>query len=257
MEAKDRIIVALDVNSIKKATALVEELSPYVGSFKIGLQLIHSILNSIIIPKKEEEAIENLKDIRKLFSSLKGKIFWDGKFSDIPNTVKGASEEVVKIGVEMFSIHACSGQAAIKAAVKNKGKSLLLGVTVLTSISDTECRSIYGSFSDSKVKQFALMLLDAGADAVICSPRELEALRDFNILKITPNVRPEWAVTEDQNLERAMTPYEAIMHGADCLIIGRPITNPPEEIGSPVEAVKLIIKEIEEAEKILMKNINN
>ena len=247
MKAEDRIIVALDVDSVEKATALVEELSPYVGSFKIGLQLIHSILNSIIIPKKEEEAIKNLKDIRKLFSSLEGKIFWDGKFSDIPNTIKGASEEVVKLGVEMFNLHACSGQAAIKAAVKSKGKSLLLGVTVLTSISDTECSSIYGSLPDSKVKQFALMLFDAGADGVICSPRELETLKDLKLLKITPGVRPQWAVTEDQ--ERITTPYEAIIGGADYLVIGRPIINPPEEIGSPVEAVKLIIKEIEEAEE--------
>jgi len=249
MEAKDRIIVALDVDSIKKAIALVEELSPYVGSFKIGLQLMHSILNSIIIPKKEEEAIKNLKDIRKLFSSLKRKIFWDGKFSDIPNTIKGASEEVVKLGVKMFNLHACAGQAAIKTAVENKGKSLLLGVTVLTSISDTECSSIYGNLSDSKVKQFALMLFDAGADGVICSPRELETLRDFRLLKVTPGVRPQWAVTEDQDPERIMTPYEAIIGGVDYLVIGRPITNPPEEIGSSVEAVKLIVKEIEEAEK--------
>ncbi len=245
MEAKNRIILPLDVDSVAKATGLVKQLAPYVGSFKLGLEFINTMLASVIIPKNNEDAEANLREIRELFQLLEGKVFWDGKFADIPNTVGGASVPVAKMGVKMFNVHASAGRDSVIKAVANKGNSLVLGVTVLTSIAEKECVSIFGDKPGPKVLQFAKMLADVGADGIICSPQELEALKLSNLLKVTPGVRPLWAAANDQ--KRVMTPGEAIKAGASYLVIGRPITQPPPEIGGPVEAAKKIAEEIEAA----------
>lgn len=246
MEPKDRIIVALDVDDPIRAMSLVEDLASRVGCFKIGLEFINSMLASLIAPKAQELAVGNLQTIRELFKLLKGNILWDGKFDDIPNTVGGASKGVVRIGVKMFNVHASAGKEAVAQAVANKGNSLVLGVTVLTSIAEDECVSIFGDKPDNKVLHFARMLNEAGADGIICSPKELATLSGASafdgLLKVTPGVRPAWAAKGDQ--KRVMTPADAIKAGADYLVIGRPIRQPPEEIGSPVEAAKKIAEEI-------------
>lgn len=237
--AKNKIIVALDVNSLKKAESLVEILTPYVGYFKVGLELITAVGAPTVI---------------EYIHSRGGKVFYDGKFNDIPNTVGKASKAVATLNVRMFNIHASSGLESIKAAVANKGDSLVLGVTILTSI-DEECYSIFGDTPVKKVLEFAEMLLKEGADGIICSPQELKFLadcRDYNddkkfssLIKVTPGIRPIWAAVGDQ--KRIMTPSEAIKAGADYLVIGRPITNPPKEVGGPVEAAKMIVEEIASA----------
>lgn len=249
MEAKDRIIVALDVSSPEEALNLVKQLKDYVGCFKIGLQFINAMLGSLITPFSSTPAIKNLTTIRELFSLLNGKIFWDGKFDDIPNTVAGASQEVVKIGVKMFNVHASAGKEAIAKVVANKGNSLVLGVTVLTSIDKDECLSIFGGWPHRKVADFALTLSHSKADGIFCSAQELEILARHpgtsKLLKVTSEIQPEWVQEGDQ--KRVMTPREAIKAGADYLVIGRPITNPPAEIGGPVEAAKKIAEEITQA----------
>lgn len=249
MEAKDRIIVALDVASPEQALGLIEELKEYVGCFKIGLRFINAMLASITTPKNLSEARKNLSSIRRLFAALDGNIMWDGKFDDIPNTVGDASNEVAKIGVKMFNVHVSAGLGAVTQAAVNKGNSLVLGVTVLTSIGERECESIFGTEPGKKVLHFANILLAAGADGIICSPKELELLGQESeygkLLKVTPGIRPEWAQKGDQ--KRVMTPGEAIKAGADYLVIGRPIRQPPEGIGSPVDAAKKIAEEINQA----------
>lgn len=249
MEAKDRIIVALDVDSVDKAITLVKELTPHVGYFKIGLELIYTILADLITAKNEAEAVEILRKVRELFYLVEGKLFTDTKLADIPNTVAGASKAIAKIGVKMFNVHASIGKEAVKQAVTNRGNSLVLGVTVLTSILEEECVSIFGDKPGEKVIQFAKMLVEVGADGIVCSPQELEILNRFpelkKLVKVIPGVRPLWAAKGDQ--KRVMTPYEAIMAGATHLVIGRPITQPPPEIGTPVEAAEKIVEEIEKA----------
>lgn len=246
MKAKDRIIAALDVDSPNEALSLVQDLGPHVGCFKIGLQFINAMLGSIIVPEKEPEALSGLRKIRDLFTALDGNVLWDGKFDDIPNTVGDASQEVVKIGVKMFNLHVSAGEEAIKRAVASRRNSLVLGVTVLTSIDEKECVSIFGDKPGNKVLQFAKTLIGAGADGVICSPKELRLLSQYRqLLKVTPGIRPDWAQREDQ--KRVMTPGEAIKAGANFLVIGRPIRKPPAEIGSPVDAAKNIAEEIEQA----------
>lgn len=182
----------------------------------------------------------------ELIHTFGGGVFYNGKFNDIPNTVGGAARAVAKLNVAMFNVHASAGRKAIEAAVANRGSSLVLGVTVLTSIDEKECISIFGARPGRKVLQLSRMLLDTGAQGIICSPQELEllgkerALKDM--LKITPGVRPIWAPANDQ--QRTLTPAEAIKAGATALVIGRPITNPPQEIGTPIDAARRIAEEI-------------
>lgn len=230
-EAKDRIIVALDISSLEKAEPLVHELAPYIGYFKIGLQLITAV---------------GTPNAVRFLHGLHCKVFLDGKFCDIPNTVGEAAAEASSLRVGMFNVHASAGVEAMQAAVQNKKSSLVLAVTVLTSLDDKNALYIFGKSSQTKVLQFALDAKEAGVDGLICSPQELELLGQQkeldSLLKITPGVRPKWAAANDQ--KRIMTPSEAILAGADMVVIGRPITNPPKEIGTPAQAAQLINEEM-------------
>lgn len=243
MEAKDRIIVALDVDSMEKAWELVGPLYDYVGYFKVGLQLLTS-----------EGAPKVVKGIKE----RGGKVFYDGKFKDIPNTVAGASQAVAMMGVDMFNVHASGGIEMMREAKnsaitysKPNNKSLVLAVTVLTSLSEEEAHLSYGAPSKAKVIEFARWAKIAGIDGLICSPKELDVLKSCKeldgLLRVTPGVRPEWAAKGDQ--KRVMTPADAIKAGADYLVIGRPIRTPPKEIGTPVDAAKKIAEEIAQAMK--------
>jgi len=228
LKTKDFIIVALDVNSLEKAAPLVESLAPYVGCFKVGLELLTSA---------------GAPQVVKFIHDRGGEVFFDGKFDDIPATIAGASRAASALGVKIFNVHACAGPEAMKLAAQAKGKSLLLAVTVLTSFSDEGAKYVFGATSQTKVLQFAEDAQTAGCDGVVCSPQELDLLSTRKMLKVTPGVRPEWAATNDQ--KRVMTPGEAVKKGATHLVIGRPITQPPKEIGTPVEAAKRINEEIE------------
>lgn len=274
MEANERIIVALDVDSPEKAKPLVEQLVPFVDCFKIGLEFINSIVEQIVVPDEEEEAIENLKTIRQLFDLLDGKILWDGKFKDIPNTVAGASRPITRIGVKMFNVHCLGGlpmmmaaKRAVDEAVLPGHRPLILGVTILTSLNYDDLKRLgfrekliaedsrsLEELKDEHIKELvahlAQLVQASGLDGVIASAKEIKAIRSLcrpDFLVVTPGTRPKWAAAGDQ--KRVTTPGEAIKAGADYLVIDRPITKPPEEIGSPIEAAKRIAEEIDSALK--------
>lgn len=237
MRLRDRrIIVALDVDNLKEAEALVESLAPYVECFKVGLELITAV---------------GAKEVVDFIHSFGGKVFYDGKFNDIPNTVGGATKVVAGLNVRMFNVHASSGIEAMRAAVANRDDSLVLAVTVLTSLDENNAHLIFGGPSKATVLRFARDAKIAGCDGIICSPRELEFLgkqKELDgLIRITPGIRPKWAVSGDQ--KRITTPAEAIKAGATCLVIGRPITKPPAKIGSPIAAVEKISEEISLAMK--------
>ncbi|QWR78901.1 orotidine-5'-phosphate decarboxylase [Candidatus Magnetomonas plexicatena] len=231
MEIKDRIIVALDVDSLEQAKALVESLAPHVGCFKVGLELLTAI---------------GAPQVLEFVHSLGGQVFYDGKFADIPNTVGAAAKAVAGLQVKMFTVHASSGVEAMMSAVANRGTSLVLAVTVLTSLDESNAHLIFGAPTKSKVLQLARDAKLAGCDGIICSPQELELIGSqkelSGLMKITPGIRPKWAAVGDQ--KRIMTPSEAIKAGATALVIGRPITKPPAVVGSPINAVKRIAEEI-------------
>ncbi len=255
MQPHERIILPLDVSDIKKVENLVDTLSMHVGVFKIGFESIYSTMVDLLLAP-DDRAISLLYRVRFLARRISPqKAFFDVKLADIPNTVENAVKALSRLGVKIINIHASAGEKVIKAAVVNKGDSQLFGVTVLTSMEGDECLSIFGADLEQKVVQFANMLVDNGADGVICAPKEglrLRKIPRFDRLIIAcPNIRPEWAarVKDDQNVERQMTPAEAIKAGIDMLVIGRPITKPPFEIGGPVEAAKKIAEEIAQAQK--------
>jgi orotidine-5'-phosphate decarboxylase len=236
---KDRICLPLDgIDTVEQIAETVRILYPYVGMFKIGLELITKLGGPVAI---------------KAVRGCGGKVFLDGKFNDIPNTVGAAAKAASAFSIDFFNLHASCGKKAMEAAVANKGASKVLAVTVLTSLGDAECISIFGESSPAKVGSLALLANEAGMDGVICSPKEVALLRSRpelnDLILVTPGVRPEWADTGDQ--KRVMTPYEAIKAGSDILVIGRPITKPPEKIGGPVEAALAVAEEILKAENEL------
>jgi orotidine-5'-phosphate decarboxylase len=183
------------------------------------------------------------------------RIFYDGKFCDIPNTVAGAAKAVVARGVDIFNVHASCALASMKAVAENKGESKALAVTLLTSIGQANLIELGYPTSistDVVVRAMATNAMKAGLDGIVCSPREIELVRRVMIeenkpdgIILTPGVRPAWSQTGDQ--KRTMTPGEAIKAGATALVIGRPITNPPAEIGSPRDALKRVLDEIASA----------
>lgn len=251
--AKERIIVALDVATEKEAVELVIKLREHVGLFKIGLELLNSIGISIV-----QKVID-----------LGGRVFLDGKFKDIPNTVAGASRAVTRLGVKMFNVHAMGGLEMMKLALQaakeeadrlGAERPLVLGVTILTSIDqrmmNQELR-IPGDV-ETQVVHLAKLAEEAGLDGVIASPQEIEAiLRSVSrgMLVVTPGVRPSWATAQDQ--KRIMTPAEAIHKGASYLVIGRPITMPPIQVGTPVDAARLVQEEITLALKFKEKEVKS
>lgn len=237
-DMKEKIIVALDVDTREEALHLVNILKDEVGSFKIGMQLYNSEGPSIIT-----DIIDN-----------GGKVFIDLKFHDIPNTVGQAARVMTKKEAFMFTVHAGGGkkmmnQAATSAvnAAREYGvnKPISLAVTVLTSISQEEFNNEVGIDKPiaEQVVAWAKLTKEAGIDGVVASPKEIRDIREAcgeDFIIVTPGIRPLWATSDDQS--RIMTPKDAVLAGANYLVIGRPITNH----ANPVEAARLIAKELAE-----------
>ena len=253
MDPRDRLIVGIDVTNtnIRQTTSLVESLIPYVGLFKIGLSSIYYMLTSVIDPSLDiQRCGNNVTDIRALLRLLNGGMLLDTKFDDIPSEIAEACRAIKQLDAKMFTVHASAGKASFKEAVANRGNSLTLGASVLTSIDSEECMSIFGDRPGPKVLQFARMLSDVGANGIVCSGQEAGFLRQHprlsHFLIMTPGVYPKW-MPKSRDQKRVMTPTEAIGAGATYVIMRRSITNPPREIGGPIEAVKRILEEIAKA----------
>lgn len=232
---KDRIILPLDVSSFADAAHYVKILAPYVGPMKVGLELLMA---------------EGTPQVVQALHAESAAVFVDIKLHDIPTTVGRAANNISRLNVKMFNVHASGGFGMMKAAVANKRDCLVLAVTILTSMDDDTCQHMYGMSAKGKVMELALEAFDAGVDGIICSPQEIEPIRSHSLLRdmllVTPGVRPSWAVADDQ--KRTMTPGEAIRAGADYLVIGRPILRPPpSEVGSCIEAAQRIADEIKQA----------
>lgn len=218
------ILVALDVESAAKAVELANLLRGSVGGFKIGKQLFTAAGPAMV---------------REL-TSRGDRVFLDLKFHDIPNTVAGAIQSAVTTGAWMVNVH-CSGgsammkaagEAATKAAAKaSQQRPLVIGVTVLTSMTDDALQEIgIDTPMLDQVVRLATLAKSSGLDGVVASPQEVRAIRnacgsDFEI--VTPGIRPADQQGKDDQA-RTMTPAEAIEAGATYLVIGRPITGAPD-----------------------------
>ena len=231
METKDRICLALDVDSTEKAVALASELEDRVGLFKIGKELFTSAGPEVV----------------KKVTDTGGRVFLDLKYHDIPNTVRGASRAAAALGVTMFNVHCAGGRAMMEAAAegaKSGGASpLVIGVTVLTSLDQKILKEELGLDVPlhNLIKRFAMLAKEAGLDGVVASPREIRIIKEAcgkEFLVITPGIRPSWASKDDQ--KRTNAPADAIRAGADYLVIGRPISAAPDRR----EAAQKILEEI-------------
>lgn len=225
MSIKDKVIIALDVNSIKEEERLLDILSPYVSIFKVGMELFYSCgAKAVDIVKKYDRDV-----------------FLDLKFHDIPNTVKSASKLAVRLGVYMFNVHASGGRDMMKYALEGAeeesqilgiDRPLMLGVTVLTSIDEGCLKSIgINKTPQEQVICLAKLVKDAGLDGVVASPKETKLIRDAmgkEFLIVTPGIRLETDTKDDQ--KRTATPQEAFQSGADYVVIGRPVTKAKDPV---------------------------
>ncbi|MBC9784937.1 orotidine-5'-phosphate decarboxylase [Heliobacterium chlorum] len=233
MQAKERLIVALDVDTREEAIEIVRAVGDSCGLFKVGMQLHNNAGFSVT-----EEIM-----------AMGYPVFLDLKFHDIPNTVGKAASVVSRRGVNMFTVHASGGADMLRKAVQGANCSgnspVVLAVTVLTSVSQqvlNEEIGLAGPVEDHVVR-FARLAQQAGVTGVVASPREIEPIRhscgnDFVI--VTPGVRPVWAGGDDQ--ARVMTPAEAMAAGASYLVVGRPITAAPDQAA----AARRIVEEMAE-----------
>ena len=241
LEAKDRIILALDVDTIEEVEKYVNLLKDYVGYFKVGLQLFTSC------------GFEAVEVIRK----NGGKVYFDGKFQDIPNTVGQTCINLMKRGVNFFNISANGGSkmmASTIIACNNYAKKndieqpTILAVTLLSSfgqktLTNELCVNMNISGYVLKLAQLAKESGLSGVVAPDTDSMQIKKELGDDFIVVCPAVRPTWAIVNDQI--RIVTPSDAIKAGADYIVIGRPITHATD----PVEAAKLIIAEVEEALK--------
>ena len=227
MAAKEKLIVALDVETPAKALDLVRQLHDVAGMFKVGSQLFTSAGPQIV------------RDI----IALDSKVFLDLKFHDIPHQVSGAARAAAELGVSLFTIHASGGSEMMQRAVDavSGTETKVLAITVLTSIDATILSQIgVTSSPGDSVLRLVKLAEAAGVDGVVASPQEIESIRRVapGLLIVTPGIRPATSQSEDQR--RVATPATAIAAGASYLVVGRPITGAP----SPLEAAREIVAEM-------------
>jgi len=228
LDARERLIVALDLPSVKAAENMVAKLGETVGFYKIGYQL----------------AFAGGLALAERLAGAGKQVFLDLKLHDIGNTVAKGVESVAKIGATFLTVHAYP--QTMKAAVEGKQGSKLrvLAVTVLTSYDDADLAAAGYDMSVSELAVArAAQARDTGVDGLVCSAEEVANLRCIvgaGLALVTPGIRPAGSASGDQ--KRIMTPGKAIAAGADYLVVGRPIV----EARDPKAAADAIIAEIEQ-----------
>jgi orotidine-5'-phosphate decarboxylase len=239
LTAKDKLIIALDVDTSTKALDLVRQLHSVAGMFKVGSQLFTSVGPQIV------------RDI----IALDSKVFLDLKFHDIPHQVAGAARSAAELGVSLFTIHASGGSEMMRRAVEavaevgDKGgtRSRVLAISILTSMDATSLSQIgVSSTLTESVLRLTKLAESSGVDGVVASPQEIANIRQTipnpEFLVVTPGIRPanNKATREDQ--KRVATPAAAIAAGASYIVVGRPITGAPD----PVAAAHAILAEMQQ-----------
>lgn len=239
----DRVLVALDVESLDSATGLLDRLHGVVTGCKIGNQLFTAAGPAAIEAARKRGY----------------RVFLDLKFHDIPNTVAGAVREATRLGVFMLNVHASGGLAMLRAAAEAATRAaqefggprpLCLGVTVLTSLDRRTLEVELGVARavPAHVLHLAQLCREAGLDGCVASPREIGILR-MNLgqqwVIVTPGIRsgsPREAGNRDDQV-RTAAPAAAVRAGADYLVVGRPITGAPD----PAAAARAILEECAQA----------
>ena len=229
MDSK-RVIVALDFPDAGAALAAAGRLDPALCRVKVGKELFVSA-GPAILGQLHERGFE---------------VFLDLKFHDIPNTVAGACRAAARLGVWMLNVHASGGSAMMRAAREAVAAfprpPLLIGVTVLTSLSDAELGEVgfAGSAADN-VERLARLAASSGLDGVVCSAEEAAMLREAlgaGFVTVTPGIRLAGGAKGDQS--RVVTPEDAVRLGAHYLVIGRPVT----QAADPAATLQSIVRSL-------------
>jgi orotidine-5'-phosphate decarboxylase len=234
--AKDKLIVALDVDTADRGLELFDALRDSVGMFKIGMQLFTAAG----------------PDLVRTIVSRGGRVFLDLKYHDIPNTVAMAGIEATRLGVSIFNVHASGGNEMMKrtaeavaetAQRENLTRPKVIGVTVLTSVDQQTLREIgIAEGGESVVGRLASLARESGLDGVVASAQEIKTIREtvlnHDFLIVTPGMRSANAISDDQR--RTMSAGDAVKAGADYVVVGRPILATPD----PIAAARQIVDEI-------------
>ena len=226
LDPRDRLIVALDLPSVRDADAMVARLGDAATFYKVGYQLAFagglSFVDSLIRAGK--------------------RVFLDMKLHDIENTVAKGVESVARTGVTFLTVHAYPQTMKAAVAARNGSDLKILAVTVLTSYDDIDLAEAgYATHVEALVARRAQQAQDIGVDGLVCSPEEASPLRlavGNGMVFVTPGVRPVGTDPGDQ--KRVATPAQAIKAGADYLVVGRPITAARD----PRAAAEAIVREI-------------
>ncbi|ABK53067.1 orotidine-5'-phosphate decarboxylase [Acidothermus cellulolyticus 11B] len=204
------IAVALDTPDLDEASRWARLVEPHVSAVKVGLELF---------TRYGPDAVASVRGGSGL------DVFLDLKLHDIPNTVAGAARAVARVRPTYLTVHAAGGRAMIRAAADAAPDVLITAVTVLTSLDDGAIADMgFGATVVDAVRRLAVLAVDAGARAVVCSPQEVAAVRAEvgpDVVLITPGVRPAGTALQDQ--ARVGTPERALADGANLLVIGRPV----------------------------------
>ena len=264
MEVKDRLILASDLENLDEVLRLVRELKSYIGFFEVGVRLA---------------ANEGLPKAVRAIKKAGGDVFCDQKIIDIPRDAAGAAKAQVKCGADIITVECIGGRTMLEAvvhaakeeAVFRKTKSpLIFGVTpvlstleyrdfvemgILPKLTIDNIRNIATAeenLVNQLAKSAALLAQECGLDGVVAASSQIATLRQClgnDFLIAATGIRPRWRRVRKGDHKKTITAGEAIKRGANYVIHGDTIINPPPEIGNPVEAVKKIIKEIETAKR--------
>tara|TARA_E500000081_G_scaffold82957_1_gene84264 strand:+ start:350 stop:1003 length:654 start_codon:yes stop_codon:yes gene_type:complete len=200
-----RLIVALDFKNFDEMSEFVARLDPNSCVVKVGLQLFISEGNKVLD-----------------FLSSKGfEIFLDLKLHDIPNTVNKAIVEIAQFNVLMTTIHLQGGMEMIAAANQAKGNIKILGVSLLTSLDESDTQMLYNNNFNSQFNNLINVAEKSEVDGIVCSSKELSLLSESNLIKVVPGIRNQ-NLLDDQ--KRVMTSKDAYENGANFIVVGRPIT---------------------------------
>ncbi len=235
LSPRERILVAIDTPDLTRAAALAQDLKGLVGGIKLG---------------KEFFTAHGPDGARAVASGQP--LFLDLKFHDIPNTVAGAIRASCHLHPLIVNVHASGGRAMMEAAAEAAREAsedleierpAVIGVTLMTSLDDGDLADVgFKGPMEERVVALARLAQESGLDGVVCSAREIGAIRKAcgpDFLLVVPGIRPAWAGSDDQ--KRIMTPAQAVAEGADYLVIGRPITGS----GDPAAAARRVAEELE------------
>ena len=229
LDIKKYLFCAIDFKSMDESEKILSIIKNHIGGIKLGLEFFIS------------NGLEGVKYLRK----LKLPIFLDLKLHDIPNTVNEALNAALEVQPEYISVHINGGKDMMNLIVRNKRvkNTKIIGITMLTSLDKEDLKDLGINLNTSNyVKRLAQLAFDSGLNGLVCSPMEVKTIKKMfpsNFTLITPGIRLK-SYNETNDQKRVLSPGDAVKHGSDILVIGRPITKSKD----PLLAINRITNDI-------------